>query len=113
MENRIVCPCGRVWEKRNRVPDFSRRGRVHCRCNAVLGQDEEGSWDALLITPRERLGALRKLAGHTALNLLQLSRSIGIPTWRWIRLSSIAPLLSPNRARHVRLEVRMIPVPSR
>ena len=75
MEECMVCPCGRVWEKRNRAPDFSRRGRVHCRCNAVLGQDEEGSWDALLIAPRERFGAIRKLAGHAALILLRLSRS--------------------------------------
>ncbi len=112
MENRIVCPCGRVLEKRNRAPDFSRRGRVHCRCNAVLGHDEDGNWDALLIARRESFGALRKLAGHTALLLLRLSRSIRIPTWRWIRLGFITPLLSPNKAPHVRLEVKMTPFPS-
>jgi hypothetical protein len=113
MEDPIICACGRVWQKQARTPDFSLRGRVHCRCHAVLGQDEDGSWDALLVTPRERFGAIRKLAGRTALTLLRLSRWTGIPTWRWIRLSSIAPLLSPNRARHVRVDTRVIPAPVR
>ena len=113
MEDPMVCACGRVWQEKIHAPDLTRRGRIHCRCGAFLGLDEDGSWDAFLVEPREQFGVIRKLFGRCAVICFRLSQRMGIPIWRWIRPSSKASLLSPNRALHVRFETRVVPLPSK
>jgi hypothetical protein len=106
----LACRCGRTWRIDHHKPNLNRRGRVYCRCHALLGADETGCWDARLLSPMEHLVALRKVLAHTTLALVQLGRSLGLPVWKWIRLSNLAPFFSPNVARHVRVETKFTPI---
>ena len=88
---------------------YERRGTLYCRCTASMGYDPAGEWTADLISPREHFPAARRLLGHLGLAGFRLARNLQLPVWRWLRLSSLAPLLTPNTARHVRVETHSIP----
>jgi hypothetical protein len=113
MEDTVRCACGRLWRLERHEARFERRGRLYCRCNGTLAQDDNGSQDAYLVEPRERAAAVRRVVGHGGLMLLRVSRALRIPLWRWMRLSQLGPLLTPNRARHVRVELQSVPLPKR
>ena len=105
----LICACERRWQVRRHAPDFQRRGRVHCRCRAVLGEDDNGSWNAILIAPRERFVVPRKALAQLGVFLLRLGRVLRIPIWRWLKASSLSTLQKPNTAVHVRVKTEWIP----
>ena len=109
MENAVRCACGRLWRLERHESQFERRGRLYCRCSGTLAQDDDGSQEAFLIEPRERAAAVRKLLGHSGLILLKFGRALNIPLWRWVRLSHLSKLMTPNQAGHVRVEMRVVP----
>lgn len=109
----LNCSCGRVWRVGHVAPDAQRRGRVVCRCNAPLGQDDAGAWTATLESPREQFPQLRRFAGQIGLLLFRLARTLRIPMWRWFRLSSLIPFLNSNTASHVRVEMSVAQQPKR
>lgn len=91
--------CGRAWRISRRAPEFQRRGRVFAVCHALLGEDDNGSSNAILLTLREGFGVAIKLVAHTTLALYRSGHALRLPVWRWLRLSDLAPLFSPNIAQ--------------
>jgi hypothetical protein len=67
MEDTIPCVCGRLWHIERHLENFERRGRIYCRCNVTLANDEDGSMDAHLLEPRERMPEMRRLLGQIGL----------------------------------------------
>src|ERR1700754_1455786 len=87
MEDVIRCLCGRVWHIECHPANFERRGRIYCRCNATLANDEHGSMDAHLLEPRERMPEIRRLLGQICLVAVKVACRLRIPATRWVRLS--------------------------
>lgn len=110
MEHTVRCACGRLWRLERHKPQFERSGRLYCRCYRTLAQDDDGSQKAYLMEPRERAAIVRILLGHSGVILLKLGWALNVPVWRWVRPGHLATLLTPNQARHVRVEMQMTPM---
>ena len=106
MEDTIRCVCGRLWHIERHLENLERRGRIYCRCNATLANDEDGSMDAHLLEPRERMPEMRRLLGQIGLAAVKVGCRLRMPATKWVRLSRLNALLNPNKAGHIRAEVR-------
>jgi hypothetical protein len=93
------CSCGRAWQVSACAPT-NRPENVVCRCGVLIARSSDGSLSALLISPRERFGHLRKLRYLFGLHLLQTATILKIKLGpnSWIRPHRIIGFRHTNTA---------------
>jgi hypothetical protein len=72
-----TCPCGHIWLILYCVPT-NRSENLVCRCGTIFAKSTNGSITAVLLSPKERFAAFRKVRYLVGVGLLQAANVLNI-----------------------------------
>jgi hypothetical protein len=96
-----TCSCGYIWLLQSCTPT-KRKENLVCRCGTIFAKSKDGSLTALLLTPKERFVALRRIRYVVGVLFLQAANILRIKLGpkSWLRPHRIVAY------RHVHTPVR-------